>query len=75
MFALGFISGILFSFLTIFVIFSSGPDSNDIHNFSRKTKQKLLKREAEFFDSGSIEEDALEELYEQNRKKGEDTPL
>ena len=75
MFVLGFISGVLLSFLCIFVILSLGPDAEKVRALSKNKMNDFFRNEVDFLDPGNSELDAMEILYEENKQKGESTAL
>lgn len=73
LYALGILTGILLTFVGIFVALSYGPGSRE--EFEETFKKLKPRKGVEFFDPGNTELDALESLYEENKKRGVDTPV
>ena len=71
-FFLSFIAGILLSFLCVVVILGFNINPEQLRTF---IKSKIPRKEVEFLDAGNTELDAMEELYEENKKRGLDTPI
>ena len=71
-FFLGFIAGILLSVFCVVVILGFNISPKQLQTF---IKSKIPRKEVEFLDAGSTELDAMEELYEENKKRGLDTPI
>lgn len=69
---LGLLSGIVIASIFVFAGRYFGRETEYIFN---KFEQKLSSKKAEFFESGNTEQDALEALYEENKKRGLDTQL
>ena len=68
---IGILIGILLSFLVL--VFGRAKQAK-IERFLNVLEGKSHEQ-AEFFDPGSTELDALEDLYEANKAKGIDTPI
>ena len=71
-FALGLIIGILLSVFCVIIILGFNTNSEQLRTL---IKSKIPRKEVEFLDAGSTELDAMEELYEENKKRGLDTPI
>ena len=66
---IGILTGLILAVLII-------KKERKIDYFVKKIEDIIMPTEkAEFFEAGSSEQDALEALYEEHKKKGIDTPL
>ena len=66
---LGIITGLILAILII-------KKEQKINHFIKKIDDMIpLQEKAEFLNIGDTEQDAMEDLYDENKKKGLDTPI
>lgn len=70
-----FILGVFFGIASFVFVFKIVFHKKDIIKEYLEKPQLAPKMRAEFIDSGSVDEDAMEILFEQAKEKGVDTKL
>lgn len=65
---LGIITGLILAILII-------KKEQKINHFIKKIDDMIPQEKAEFLNIGDTEQDAMEDLYDENKKKGLDTPI